>query len=286
MGPIARIMPDGKRLHLRHGPSDLIILAEGQRERAYEAAIARFDSILAELVTELAELRAKVSPATARPKGMVAKRMHDAALPFAQYGFLTRMAAVAGAIADEVLTAMTCAADLRRAYVNNGGDISLHLTAGTSFTTAICDHNSVELGRVRITADDQVYGIATSGRHGRSLSMGIADSVTVLAQNAAQADVAATLIANAVNLPMHPKVMRRAANDVTDDSDLGDCPVVTGCGRLSVRECTDALRSGRVQAEHFRTQNLIHGAALFLQGNAALTSGQCIELLSHEVLHA
>jgi ApbE superfamily uncharacterized protein (UPF0280 family) len=44
-----------------------------------------------------------------------------------------------------------------------------------------------------------VRGIATSGWRGRSFSLGIADSVTVLARTAAQADAAATVIANAVD---------------------------------------------------------------------------------------
>ena len=53
-------------------------------------------------------------------------------------------------------------------------------------------------------------GIATSGWRGRSFSLGIADAVTVLAATAAEADAAATMIANAVDLPGHPGDHARA----------------------------------------------------------------------------
>ena len=53
--------------------------------------------------------------------------MHAAVAPFAEESFITPMAAVAGAVADEILQAMRRAAPLARAYVNNGGDIALHL---------------------------------------------------------------------------------------------------------------------------------------------------------------
>jgi uncharacterized protein len=76
-------------------------------------------------------------------------------------------------------------------------------------------------GAIEITRDMPVRGIATSGRHGRSLSLGIADSVTVLAATAAAADAAATLIANAVDLPGHAAVRRAPACSLDPDSDLG-----------------------------------------------------------------
>lgn len=285
MGPLARILPDGQRLHLQHGPSDLIISAEGDRARAYDTAMTRFETIIAEVVAELPALRRMISPLTTRPDGAVAKRMHDAALSFANGRYLTRMAAVAGAIADEILAAMTEAAELKRAYVNNGGDIALHLAPGQSYRTAIKGYDGVDLGRVEITANDPVRGIATSGRHGRSLSRGIADSVTVLAGCAAQADVAATLVANAVDLADHPAIMRRPAQDIVDDSDLGALPVVSRCGRLGTAECADALAKGRRLAGVFQSRGLIAGAGLFLQGFAA-TSGASRNLETQGVLHS
>ncbi len=128
-------------------------------------------------------------------KGIVARRMHAAVAPFAAEQFITPMAAVAGSVAEEILGAMLDAARLQRAYVNNGGDIALHLTDGAQFTVGLMDRPDRHglMRTIDIEADDPSRGIATSGRHGRSFSFGIADAVTVLARTASQADAAATI---------------------------------------------------------------------------------------------
>src|SRR5437868_10336732 len=92
-----------------------------------------------------------------------------------------------------------------------------------------------------LDSDDAARGIATSGRHGRSFSLGIADAVTVLAATASQADAAATIIANAVDLPGHPAIIRCPASDVQPDSDLGARLVTRGVGVLSAEEIEEAL---------------------------------------------
>lgn len=271
MRPAARLLP-GERLHLQHGPSDLVIWAEGDRNGAYRAAARRFETVIAEIVEELGALRQMLSALCTQPSGAVARRMHAACLPFAAETYVTRMAAVAGAVADEVLAAMTAGADVTRAYVNNGGDIAFWLAPGTSFRTAMLGQDGADHGRIEITSEDGIGGLATSGRHGRSLSLGIADSVTVLAGSAASADVAATLVANAVDLPRHQAISRRPASEISEDSDLGDLPVVTSCGALSVQDCAQALTAGRRRAEAFRARGLIHSAALFLQGQSVTTT--------------
>ena len=204
------------------------------------------------------------------PSGHIARRMDKAVRPFIDTTFVTRMASVAGSVADTVLDAMKVAS-LSRAYVNNGGDIALHLTKGQSFTLAMADHAGIPLGRIAIDYDSQIRGIATSGRHGRSFSLGIADSVTVLASDAARADVAATLISNAVDLPDHHAVTRRPASSVDETSDLGDLQVVVGCGPLGEHDKAKALTSGRSRAEEYTERGLIAGAALFLQGQSVTT---------------
>ena len=60
------------------------------------------------------------------------RRMASAVAPYATQTFITPMAAVAGAVAEEILAAMTSAATLDRAYVNDGGDIALHLGPGAA----------------------------------------------------------------------------------------------------------------------------------------------------------
>ncbi|WP_299848339.1 UPF0280 family protein [uncultured Roseovarius sp.] len=271
MPAIAALLPCGTRLHLQHGPIDLIIGAVGERQTAFAAAKKRFTGLLEELVAELPALRAEMTPATPRPNGEVALRMDAAVRPCCDEGFVTRMAAVAGGVADTVLAAMLAAADLDKAYVNNGGDIALHLTRGQRFSMAMAGHDGNDLGRIVIGYDDPIRGIATSGRHGRSLSLGIADSVTVLARNAATADVAATLIANAVDLPRHSAITRVPANTLDADSDLGDLPVVTRCARLAPEDRIRALHAGKRRAQELLTRDLITGAAIFLQGDSVAT---------------
>lgn len=271
MSATAALLPDGKRLHLQHGPIDLIIGADGDRETAFAAAKHRFANTLDDLMLDYAMLRAPMGPATPVPQGPVARRMYRAVQPFHADGFVTCMAAVAGSVADDVLAAMCAQAQLDRAYVNNGGDIALHLTAGTEFTMAMAAHDGRDLGRITIGHNDPIRGIATSGRHGRSLSLGIADSVTVLAQSAAQADVAATLIANRVDLPGHSAILRQPACDVTDNSDLGQMPVVTSCAALSASDVAQALDTGLRFANDCIRRDLTGAAALFLQDQSRAT---------------
>lgn len=277
-GPQAAFLPDGRRLHLQHGPIDLILDAEGPgRAAALEAASQRFDTVLEELVGELPLLRA---PVGTLPRGAIARRMHAATLPFAPR-FITPMAAVAGAVAEEVLAAMTGAGELTRAYVNNGGDVALHLALGESFTAALAGGTP---GRVVIRAETPIRGIATSGRHGRSHSLGIADSVTVLAGSAAQADAAATMIANAVDLPGSAKVTRVPARSLAPDSDLGDRLVTVDLAPLSASEATLALSRGAGFAETCRARSLIIAAVLSLAGQSlAVGAVQTLQLkdLSH-----
>jgi ApbE superfamily uncharacterized protein (UPF0280 family) len=277
MGPVAAILPCGERLHLQHGPIDLIIGAQGDQKGAFAAAANRFETVLDEIVAELSELRLPLNDAVPKPTGEIAQRMDTAARGFASQTFVTRMAAVAGSVADSVLVAMK-SVDLTRAYVNNGGDIALHLTPGASFAMAMAGHDGADLGRIEITYEDDIRGIATSGQHGRSLSLGIADSVTVLGTSAANADVAATLIANAVDLPGHPAILRKPAEDLDENSDLGALPVVVSCGALDPLDAQHALATGREHAQRYAHEGRIAGAALFLRGQAETTESPQLSL--------
>jgi ApbE superfamily uncharacterized protein (UPF0280 family) len=269
-GPQAAWLPDGRRLHLCHGPIDLVIEAFGAEEErcsAYRQAVKRFDTILTELVAELPELR---HPATATPRRFAsptAIRMEHATCRHAP-AFITPMAAVAGAVADEIMAAIIEGRTLDKAYVNNGGDIALYLAAGRSITAAIAGTGHGLNDRLIIHDADPVRGIATSGWRGRSFSLGIADAVTVLAGNAAEADAAATLLANAVDLPSHPAIERVPAVTLAPDSDLGDRLVTQGVGDLSRDEIAEALERGLAAAGQMRRQGKIEAAALFLAGEA------------------
>ncbi len=267
-------LPDG-RLRMVHGPVDVVLRAWGAPEavRAAEAAAAaRFPAILPELCGELGELRRAMAGAP-RVAGAVARRMVAACAPFAPT-FVTPMAAVAGAVADELLAAMRAAAPLDRAFVNDGGDVALHAAPGHALTLGLVAHPDATDGiawdgALTIPGGSGVGGVATSGRHGRSLSLGIADAVTVLADDAATADAAATLIANAVDTPS-PAVRRVPARHLDPDSDLGDRLVTVAVGALSGGEIARALDAGLARAEGYVARGLIRAAALRLAGRARL----------------
>jgi uncharacterized protein len=273
--PQIALLADGRRLHLQDGPIDLIVGAKGRAadiRAAYDAAARRFTGLLDELCAELAGLRAAADPVRCTLSGTVARRMHAAVAPFADECFITPMAAVAGAVAEEILGGMMKEASLDRAYVNNGGDIALHLGHGERFTVGMMDRPD-RRGVMRtmiVDADDPSRGVATSGRHGRSFSLGIADSVTVLAQTASQADAAATVIANAVDLPGHPAVTRCPADQLQPDSDLGARLVTRDVGKLSDDEIERALDAGARRARRLLALGLIEGAALCLHGEIAI----------------
>jgi len=206
------------------------------------------------------------------PKGGIAQKMC-----FAVRGsdiFVTPMAAVAGAVADEVLEAMLyeaknpdpCLEEIQRMYVNNGGDIAFWLNAGESFSIGVVDNPGIpELNaRVSLAYESPVRGIATSGWRGRSLSLGIADAVTVLAGSAATADAAATLIANDVNV-YYPGILKRPASEVKDESDLGMLPVTVDVPPLPVDQISEALKRGAQTAGNFIRTGKIEAAYLSLQ---------------------
>jgi ApbE superfamily uncharacterized protein (UPF0280 family) len=245
---------------------------------AYGAAAGRFPAILPELCDELTLLRRPIQewPAV---DGPVARRMLAACTPFADL-FVTPMAAVAGAVADELLAHMTAAARLERAFVNDGGDIAVLVSEGHALEVGVvCEFARGDVpvlnGRLRLEAGSGIGGIATSGARGRSFSLGIADSVTVLAGDAATADIAATLVANAVDIDSLA-VKRRPARDLDPDSDLGDRLVTVAVGALTHGEIDTALTRGVQRAQDYQRRGLIADAALMLAGEtrtlvAALT---------------
>ena len=239
----------GGRLHLQHGPIDLIIGADGEPAdvRAAEAAMeSRFATVLDELVAELGELRRDVHDHPV-VTGAIATRMLRSVTAAAGRGFLTPMAAVAGAVADEIADAGWHAAELTRLHVNNGGDIALRQRPSETVVVGVVDDvaTGALAGRMHIGGRSGIGGVATSGCGGRSFSLGIADAVTVLAGNAALADAVATVVANAVDLPDHPAIERRPASSLRDDSDLGERLVTYRVGRLGDLDVEAALAAGQ-----------------------------------------
>ena len=279
-GATRRRLDDG-RWHLQHGPIDLIVGADGDEIAvlaAHDACWQRFTAVLSELVTELPLLRTPV-PQTSTYEdnpchGPIARRMWSACHPH-RANYITPMAAVAGSVADELIKAFV-RPGVARAFVNNGGDIALHLTAGQHYRIGVFadlatfrgpDHQAALDGSLTLDATMAVRGIATSGWRGRSFSLGIADSATVLARTAAVADASATIVANAVNLD-HASIVRRPASSLKDDSDLGDRAVTVDVPPLPQPLIDFALVRGAQTAQRLCDDGMIEGAALFLQHSA------------------
>jgi uncharacterized protein len=290
MAPV-RARLGSARWHFQHGPIDLVLEAQGDtaaREAAFETCWHQFQHLLSVLVAELCELRRPL-PAPGALRGPVAQRMMRACAPFANERFITAMAAVAGAVADELIQTFKCDG-IRRAFINNGGDIALHLTPATQYRVGIWSnldrlHAPIATraldSHFMIDAQWPVRGIATSGWRGRSFSLGIADSVTVLADCAAAADAAATLIANAVDCEA-AGIVRTPAEQLKDDTDLGSRLVTVAVPALSADSIAHALGKGRREAELWRDRGLIHAAALFLQGRSEFVLPATQRALAHE----
>jgi uncharacterized protein len=262
-----RLRPDGS-LHLHHGPIDCLLRAWGAAEEvraAYAQLASVFPAVLPELCAELPTLRRQAGPALCGP---VARRMRAACLPFTAAHFITPMAAVAGAVADHLLAVLCEGRALDRAFVNDGGDIAFHLAPHATLACGlVCDLDAPGLdGTFMLNHAHSARGLATSGAGGRSFSLGIADSVTVLAENAATADAAATLVANAVDLPGHAAITRVPAHTLDPDSDLGARLVTRHVGTLTAPAIASALMAGQALAASLHAAGTIHGAVLTLRG--------------------
>lgn len=270
------------RLFLQHGPIDLIVEMFGPAEEVAQAqaqATRYFDGLLDELVQELAMLRRPIGGAYPMFRGAVAQAMARAVWSHRE-DYITPMAAVAGAVADRVLAASVQGRQLEKGYVNNGGDLAFFLSPGASLDAGVVANleRGGLSGRVHLKHAMAVRGIATSGWRGRSHSRGIADAVTVLAATAAQADAAATMIANRVDVD-YPGIERVPASSLDPDSDLGDLAVTVAVGPLPEGARQAALLSGVDRARGLLARGIIQGAMLTLGDQAATVGAVAGEVL-------
>jgi len=93
-----------------------------------------------------------------------------------------------------------------------------------------------------------------------------------------------------VDLPGNPAIKRIPAQDLAPDSDLGAQLVTQGVGMLAPGEVARALDNGLAVAEDFRRRGLIAGSALFLGGEARISSSVALAAPNknprEEVAHA
>lgn len=287
---LAQVRRIAHRFLLQQGPIDLVIDLHGQPSAVHDAehrARGRFATMLQELVDELPSLRQQTAKHN-NLTGSTAIRMWAATAKFTN-DFITPMAAVAGAVADEILSVMQDVPGLYRIIVNNGGDIALHGVSEEQFNIGLTDKPEfcsprTLSGNVSIAAISGIKGVATSGWHGRSHSLGVADAVTVLAGSAATADAAATLIANEVNVRSE-KVLRKPARDIFPDSDLGDRLVTTAVLPLNCSEINSALAAGSAYAESLVRAGTIVSAILRLQGEFAQIGSSTERIVKGDTSH-
>ncbi len=292
-----RTLLSADRWHFQHGPMDIVLSAHGDAEavdQAFESAWIRFEDLLDDLVTELSLLKSPISRIGECPmEGVVARRMWRACAPY-RATFITPMAAVAGSVADELI-AFFDRDGIDKAWVNNGGDIALHFSRDSGsdrdarplsnvFRVGLyADISRLDVqqlsdglnldGTLEVSSDMPVRGIATSGWRGRSFSLGIADSVTVLATTAARADAAASMIANEVNVA-DDRILRIPADEVKDGSDLGAIPVTVDVPQLPAHLVAQAIQAGTRRAEDLQRRGLIESAVLVCQGQIRIVDSR------------
>ena len=254
------IKEEDNRLFLQHGPTNIVIEALGiDKSLAYLNAKNYFETLLEELVLDLTLLKKEVVLNT-KFNNKISQSMQDATERFIP-SFITPMAAVAGSIADNILKVLINDTHLEKAYVNNGGDISFYLNENQTMKGSLA---AIPNMITEIKHKNSSRGIATSGWRGKSFSRGIADSVTVLANNAAIADAAATMIGNAVDIYDHPNIKKKPANFIYEDSDLNNLPVTIEVGKLTKIEIKEALKNGYQTAIEYIQKDLINTSLIQL----------------------
>jgi len=206
--------------------SDLLILAErAMREEALGALVAARADIERYIERDPVFARTHRPHAVAADAPAIVREMAEAAAKW----HVGPMAAVAGAVAEHVGRALTAGSSA--VVVENGGDVFALASRPVRFAL-FAGHASPFSGEIvfEVAADGGVGVCSSSGTVGPSFSYGRADAVAAIAGCAAEADAAATAIANTIL--EEPDVDRVMANPEFRSRLLG--LVVAKGGRLGV----------------------------------------------------
>ncbi len=265
------------RFQVSHGPMELGIQVTGRESAVLQAGgmVSPWSQGLLEeirSVLPLLKMRGETLPVKARwPR--VVKRMVRA-VQAVDGKELTPMAAVAGAVADEMLARLREIPEgfFSRILVNNGGDMAL-FSPGAPVTIGIrgTGRNGTAMRNMTVSGG----GVATSGWRGRSFSRGIADAVVVVADSGAVADAAATFIGNRVDVT-GVAASRRRASELDPMTDIPDVMVTVSCPPLKKEEKQAALDNGRAAVLPLLERSIIRGAGLYLQGESAELGGDTV----------
>ncbi len=179
---------------------------------------------------------------------------------------LTPMAAVAGTVADLVKEHLSSLREIDLLSVNNGGDISIGNRSGRPMSIGIGDIGSgAPTPYVLKVEGPGSFGVATSGFGGRSFTLGLADTVSVVADSAALADAAATLIANRTSAEA-TGVVRRKARELDPLTDIPDELVTVARGCLDTEAVITAVTNGYEEAARLKSAGVIREAVVILKG--------------------
>jgi hypothetical protein len=265
---------DDRTVLVDYGPMHIYIQATDRGRPLIALAMEggrRAFGVLEEIARFLPLLKrkaAQINATAALPE--VVRKMIGAAQKM-EAADLTPMAAVAGASSDAVAD-YSIAKGGTKIVVDNGGDVALRLkgdeTARVGIKTEIDASRPAYLLVIRV--DMGVGGVATSGLGGRSFTKGIASAVTVLAESAALADAAATVIANATYVE-DPAIKRYLPETVYPDTDIAGEWVTGAVGEIGTAKIDEALMQGLAAAERLGDKGLIVGAFIAVKRKVAWT---------------
>jgi ApbE superfamily uncharacterized protein (UPF0280 family) len=208
--------------------TDLHILAEGDVSEKATDLILQYRAQLESYILKNPQFSASLEPLTQdKIAPPLIRDMIDAGVA-ADVG---PMAAVAGTIAEYVGKGLAVHGSLE-VMVENGGDIYLQRKSDCSIAIFAGESPlSYKVGLL-IKAAQMPIGICTSsGTVGHSLSLGLADSVTVISKSTALADAAATRLGNEVGRTGNAKA--GIQKGLAKASEIpGIIGVVVICGKL------------------------------------------------------
>lgn len=213
---------------LRIEETDLHILAESDVKTAATNLILQYRSQLEKYILSNPSFSATLDPLV---NDKIAPPLVRDMLQAGIQAGVGPMAAVAGTIAEYVGVGLL-KGGCHEVMVENGGDIFLNRFRDCSVAIFAGESPlSYKVG-VRLAADKMPVGICTSsGTVGHSLSLGSADSVTVIASSTPLADAAATRLGNEVGRGRGGKAGLRNALDKAGEIE-GIRGVVVICGEL------------------------------------------------------
>ncbi len=260
-------------MHIEIGPASIVV--EGRRDGIEcELDRAELEGTVTNILRDLHDVLPIVRQKAYRIKKTshlpsVARRMVEA-VKMVDEETLTPMAAVAGSVADEVKEFLK-SKNLDVISVNNGGDISVFTTGALPLRVGIGDVQQVRGTDHVLTIDGLAdYGLATSGLGGRSFTLGLADSGTVVASTCAVADAAATFICNRTTVESD-SVVRAPASEIDPLTDIPEEQVTVSIGDLPRALVFKALENGIGAAHALKKANVIYDALLLLRNEIATT---------------